>query len=286
MSEKTDIGWTDHTFSPWWGCAHVSPGCASCYAEAWARRTGHDVWGKGGARRLFGDKHWREPLRWNAAAERDGVRRRVFCASMADVFEPRADLDSERAKLWPLIEATPSLDWLLLTKRPEEMTRMAPWSEWPPNVWAGTSVENQEWADKRIPELLEVPARIRFLSCEPLIGPVDLQRWLRVEWAEIAECWGQEMLAAVAGFRPQAHWIIVGGESGRGHRPMVLEWLSSIVAQCQAAAVPCFVKQDSGPRPGQQGRIPDELWRVKQWPESAVPVGAEAGAKFWKGTGL
>jgi hypothetical protein len=127
MGKDSKIAWTHHTFSPWWGCSHVSPGCVRCYAEVWAKRTGHDVWGAKGDRRTFPEKHWREPLAWNAAAQRAGERRRVFCASMADVFEDHPALPPERAKLWPLIEATPNLDWLLLTKRIENVAGMAPW---------------------------------------------------------------------------------------------------------------------------------------------------------------
>ena len=120
MSERTAIGWCDHTFNPWWGCQRVSDGCARCYAEAMAKRTGNPVWGPG-ARRFFGEKHWQEPVRWNAAAERLSVRRRVFCGSMCDVFEDRPDLVEPRGRLWRLIRATPHLDWLLLTKRPENI---------------------------------------------------------------------------------------------------------------------------------------------------------------------
>ena len=175
--KSTKISWCHHTFNLAWGCSHVSPGCSRCYAEVWAKRTGHDVWGARGERRTFGAKHWAEPLAWNAAARHAGQRRRVFCASMADVFEDHPALPPERAKLWPLVEATPWLDWLLLTKRIENVAGMLPWGDsWPGNVWIGTSVENQEWAEKRIPVLLHLPAIVRFVSCEPLIGPVDLRK--------------------------------------------------------------------------------------------------------------
>src|ERR1043166_1801812 len=134
MGKNSSIEWTDHTFNPWWGCVKVSPACAHCYAEAWAKRVGQAVWGAAATRRFFGQTHWREPLRWNAEAKREARRRRVFCASMADVFEPRKELDAERAKLWALIAATPWLDWLLLTKRPGSVGALVPWTTaWPAN---------------------------------------------------------------------------------------------------------------------------------------------------------
>lgn len=119
MARNSPIEWTHHTFNPWWGCAKVSPACAHCYAEKWARRVGLSLWGEEVPRRFFGDRHWREPIVWNAEAQRAGCKRRVFCASMADVFEPRKELEPWRLRLWSLIECTPWLDWLLLTKRPE-----------------------------------------------------------------------------------------------------------------------------------------------------------------------
>lgn len=124
MGIETEIAWTDSTFNPWWGCQRVSPGCERCYAETFAKRVGLQVWGPKQERRFFGEKHWREPLRWNEQAAKAGARRRVFCASMADVFEERLDLAAARARLFGLIRLTPSLDWLLLTKRPENAARL------------------------------------------------------------------------------------------------------------------------------------------------------------------
>src|SRR5579862_1495352 len=143
MGRNSSIEWTHHTFNPWWGCAKVSPGCENCYAETWARRVGQDLWGVKNDRRFFTDKHWDEPLRWNEEAESDGERKRVFCASMADVFEDRADLKPWRERLWTLIEKTASLDWLLLTKRPQNISGFVPWKDrWPQNIWLGTTVED------------------------------------------------------------------------------------------------------------------------------------------------
>jgi protein gp37 len=126
MGEKTEISWADDTFNPWWGCTHASPGCDNCYAETFAHRIGLQVWGnpKTTSRRTFGEAHWRAPLAWEHKALQAGTRRRVFCSSMADVFEQHAQIEMERQKLWPLIEQTPHLDWLLLTKRPQNFRRM------------------------------------------------------------------------------------------------------------------------------------------------------------------
>lgn len=153
MGKETGIGWTRHTFNPWWGCKKVSAGCKFCYAESIDKvYGGGQHWGIGAPRREFGDKHWNEPRRWNKQAVKDGVRRRVFCASMADVFDPEAPAGALE-RLWQLIRETPQLDWLLLTKRPERIASSLPadWGKGWHNVWLGTSVENQEAADKRIP---------------------------------------------------------------------------------------------------------------------------------------
>lgn len=205
MGVTTAIAWTDHTFNPWWGCERVSPGCQHCYAEAFAKRTGHAVWGKTSERRMFGDKHWAQPLRWNAAAEAAGTSAKVFCASMADVFEDRSDVDEARWDLFELVARTTHLTWQLLTKRPQNVASMAPaeWFDaWPPNVWIGTTVEDQQRADERIPHLADIPAAVRFLSCEPLLGPVNLINGLRINAVD---------------------WLICGGESGAGHRPMNID---------------------------------------------------------------
>ena len=226
MGKNSDIEWTHHTFNPWWGCAKVSPACENCYAEAWAKRVGSAVWGVRAPRRFFSDEHWRDPLKWNEQCRKRGIRARVFCASMADVFENRRDLDSTRARLWDLIEATPHLDWLLLTKRPEAVTKLARWgAEWPANVWLGTTVENQEWADKRIPHLLAVPAKVRFLSCEPLLGSVDLSAF------------------AKKGRKSPIHWIIAGGESGAKARPMNPDWARSLRDFATKRAIAFHFKQ-------------------------------------------
>lgn len=187
MGKVTGIQWCDHTFNAWWGCHKVSAGCAHCYAETFSKRFHSDIWGRDGRRRMMGEDYWREPLAWNRAAQAAGVRRRVFSGSMCDVFEDDFKLKTTaemvrkaRYRLFILIRLTPHLDWLLLTKRPENVSKLVPsyWmtGKWPLNAWMGTSVENQDAADKRIPILLGLPAPIRFLSCEPLLGGVDLDR--------------------------------------------------------------------------------------------------------------
>lgn len=187
---------------------------------------GHQLWGTDSPRRFFTDSHWREPLKWNDEAQLSGQRQRVFCASMADVFESRVDLNPQRARLWELIRQTPALDWLLLTKRPQNVARIAPWgANWPVNVWLGTSVENQSLAEKRLPFLLKSPAKVRFLSCEPLLGPLDLRKWFK-----------RDGLYSI-------DWIIAGGESGASSRPMHPDWISSLLHQCTEFDVPFHFKQ-------------------------------------------
>ncbi len=251
MGSQTGIAWTDHTFNPWRGCTKVSAGCANCYAEKMSHRNPAVLgeWGPAGRRVMAAPSYWRLPVQWDAAAKRDGVRRRVFCASLADVFEARPELDAPRRSLFAAIAATPNLDWLLLTKRPENITRLMPEAGLP-NVWLGTSVEDQKTADERIPLLLEVPAAVRFVSYEPALGPV---RFDRIATEELGR------LDALRGFHfvdghnepvptPRLDWLIFGGESGAKARPCDVAWARSVVEQCREAGVPCFVKQ-LGARP-------------------------------------
>jgi protein gp37 len=187
--QNSKIEWTDHTFNPWWGCQRVSPGCEHCYAETLARRYNFKVWGpaKTTSRRMMSNNYWKQPLKWNKAAKAAGVRPRVFCASMADVFEDHPELHEPRIRLFDLMDECQHLDWLLLTKRPENVRDMLLAAARPPGfprrVWIGTSVEDQRRADERIPHLLNIPARVRFLSCEPLLGPVDLSNYLYPKFA-------------------------------------------------------------------------------------------------------
>jgi protein gp37 len=235
MAKDSGIEWTHHTFNPWWGCTKVSPGCKNCYAETWARRIGRALWGPKAPRRELSENYWKQPIAWNAEALRQGERKRVFCASMADVFEDRRDLDAHRERLWKLIEATPKLDWLLLTKRPHKVATLAPYgTHWPHNVWLGATAENQCWLDKRMLELSSLHAKVLFLSCEPLLGPLDFSRW-------IAD--------ARRGDRRLVDWVIAGGESGAHARAAHPEWFSSIRDQCVAAGIKFHFKQWGNWRP-------------------------------------
>lgn len=258
MSDTTHIQWTDHTFNPWWGCSRVSPACRFCYADRDASRYGFELWRRHGERRMLSENNWRKPLKWNRDAEAEGVPAKVFCASMADVFEDHPQLAEPRERLWGLIEATPWLYWQLLTKRPENVAAMAPWGDdWPVNVWLGTSVETQRWADARIPVLLDVPARTRFLSAEPLLGPVDLIGDVHAghDYDDVNGCPHALVCLTcstedheVEYFRREAlipgiDWVIVGGESGPKARPMQIEWARGLIAQCRAAGVAVFMKQ-------------------------------------------
>lgn len=252
MGQTTGIKWTDHTFNPWWGCAKVSSGCQLCYAETFDKRTGGAHWGYSSEGRnplkYFGDKHWREPLKWNRDAEKAGERRKVFCASMADVFDDHAD-PAVRSRLWQLIRDTPHLDWQLLTKRPENITAMLPedWGQGYPNVWLGTSVENQSVAQERIPILIAIPARVHFLSCEPLLGPVDL--WEFNAFSQWDHRGSYDYFQSITGVTERIKvvhgidWVIIGGESGFGARPMEVVWAISLIHQCEDAGCPVFFKQ-------------------------------------------
>jgi protein gp37 len=247
MGTKTKIAWCDHTFNPWYGCRKIGAGCAHCYAEEWARRFGMVTWGRGAPRKRSSAAVWKKPLAWNAEAKRLGVRRRVFCASLADVFDEAAP-GEWRADLFALIRQTPNLDWLLLTKRIFAAQNILlnayppakPRKEWPPvldltwleNVWLGISISNQEEADRDIPKLMEIPARKLFLSCEPLLGPINLNHACQKYKHGITR-----------GLLRQLDWVIVGGESGPMARPMAARWARSIRDQCAAANVPFFFKQ-------------------------------------------
>lgn len=262
MGKDSKIEWTHHTFSPWEGCTKVSPGCANCYAESTNKRWGRDNWGKGKPRLLRSPAYWNQPYKWDAAAKIKGERHRVFCASVADVFDAEAPPGALNA-LWTTIKATPHLDWLLLTKRPERIQGSLPydWGTGWSNVWLGTSVEDQKRAEERIPILARVPARIRFLSCEPLLGPIDV-RGLLVETRE-------------SGRRRDIHWVICGGESGRGARPMDLAWARSLRDQCQETGTAYFMKQVGSraalvtSKGGSEADIPPDLL-IREWPEVAT----------------
>jgi len=292
MGQDSTIEWTHHTFNPWHGCVHVSPACDHCYAEGQARYvlpagwlvigeddgeaprlTRHgdpdrpDIWGAD-APRIFPPPHspvHTAPLAWNRKAAACGERHRVFAASMADIFERHrratvnAAMDRSRGHLFStLIPKCASLDFLLLTKRPHDVTRLVPvaWHErWPDNAWAGTTVEDQQRAVQRLPHLIETPAPVRFVSVEPLLGPLDLRPWLG-----------------------HLDWVIAGGESGAGSRPMQIEWVRSVRDQCVAAGVAFFMKQWGNHAPDASGerlvrlRTKNErLLDGREWNQLPIP---------------
>lgn len=269
MGATTGIKWCDHTFNPWRGCTKVSAGCTNCYAETLSRRNPDvlGVWGDDGKRAMAAESYWRQPVQWNKSAERDGVRRRVFCSSLADVFEDRPELVSPRRRLWDLIMATPSLDWLLLTKRPQNVARMlgpngigvyakegiVPCPQ--PNVWIGASTEDQRAYEERIEHLMSAPAAVRFISYEPALTNLELDanrggvrpwhdgRWLGVDW------------------------VICGCESGAKRRPMRGWWARSVRDQCRDAGVAFFMKQMeiAGSVTDDVNDFPEEL-RIQEFP--------------------
>lgn len=274
MSVNSKIEWCDRTWSPWEGCQKVGPGCDHCYAEAmnhWLRRG--ENWGPGASRRTYGPDHWEKPLRWNARAHVMGLQLKVF-PSVCDPFDNAAPAGA-RAAFGRLILATPSLIWLLLTKRignAEAMLgEMFPGGA-PGNVWLGATVVNQHEADRDIPKLLAIPVSLRFLSLEPLLGPVDLESvtWPGLEAHRVdvlrGGYWNQAPYvvgapAAALGtpkggftnhsdFPSTIDWVITGGESGRGARIAHPAWIRALRDQCAAADVPFLFKQWGQWRPG------------------------------------
>jgi protein gp37 len=276
MAENSKIEWTDHTVNFWNGCTKVSPGCANCYAE---RRDAHyfptvckderapgeeakpSHWGVNAARMLRVEAAANEAMRYERRAVKECRRFRVFTNSLADFFEDRRDLDAARATALESMFRTPHLDWIVLTKRPEEMLALLKraerdtdstgcsdwirrWLGWgqerptpPANVWLGTTVEDQERADVRIPALLRVPAAVRFLSCEPLLGPVDLGRVVIQDGDTLGDALYHQGRGA------GLDWVICGGESGPGARPLHPSWARSLRDQCEVAGVPFMFKQ-------------------------------------------
>ena len=246
MGERTAIEWTDHTFNPWYGCTKISPGCENCYAEGWAKRSGLVEWD--GPPRRASESAWSQPRKWNKEAARTGTRKRVFCASLADVFDNQAPVEW-RNDLWGLIASTPHLDWLLLTKRPQNIAGMLPhvhsayFNPWPwSHVWLGTTAANQEEFDRRWPHLAAVPVARRFLSVEPMLGQMRLvSRLSPKDGGVIRDAAGGQV--DYVDPEPGIDWVICGGESGPGARPMHPDWARDLRDQCAAASVPFFFKQ-------------------------------------------
>ena len=252
MSDKTKISWTDATWSPVTGCTKVSPGCQHCYAADYDKRVGGVPgsrkaqgvarlrWGKGAPRTRTSAAYWRQPLKWDRDAEKSGIRRKVFCGSLCDVFDAEVS-EGDRVDLLELIHDTPHLTWLLLTKRAEQLARHPAFGA-ERNVWLGVTVENQEQAEKRIPLLLAQECALRFLSCEPLLEDLG-----EIDFRGIG-------------------WVIVGSESGPHARPMDEGWVRSIRDQCVSGA-PLFYKQRlDGRRMDSMPELDGRTWR--QFPYS------------------
>lgn len=259
----TKIEWANKVWNPTTGCTKVSPGCSHCYAETVDHRFDHDKVGKlpwafpasrgGRGVTLHPDRlelpfHWKKP-------------KRIFVNSMSDLFHedvPKAFI----GQVFLMMARCPQHTFQVLTKRPDWMAEVVNGIyqnlDLLSNVWLGVSVESQHWADIRIPALLKIPARVHFVSAEPLLARLDLNPYLYGNCQQ----WGGGIDGRVL------DWVITGGESGPKARPADPHWFEQIRDDCQAAGVPFFMKQDSGPRPGLQGRISDELWSVKEFPDA------------------
>jgi protein gp37 len=304
MGDRTGISWTDATWNPIRGCSRVSQGCVHCYAETVAARFSKpgqayegltDSNGRWNGKIITIPLHLRDPIRWRRP-------RKIFVNSMSDLFHENVP-DPVIDDIFAVMALAPLHTFQILTKRPERMrsylskgvanrvadavTRFQGWNPAAvdaargmplPNVWLGVSCEDQATADERIPLLLETPAAVRFISAEPLLGPIELYDYLHpsceCELSEPMSAVDQHDEACPAG-AGNLDWVIVGGESGSGHRPMEPWWLSAIATECFAWNVPLFVKQDSGQKPGRQGRLSDVLWARKEFPlENPVTVDA------------
>ena len=244
--ENSKSEWTDNTFNPWIGCQKVSPGCDRCYAETLMdHRYGRVEWGPHGERKRTSEQNWKKPLTRERQARESGTRVRVFCASLADVWDNKVPVEW-RAELFELICKTPHLDWLLLTKRPANIEKMLkratlrlkPWP-WP-NVWLGTTAEDQNHYNQRWPILRKIPARVRFVSYEPALGPLKL-----------------------GDHSTSPDWLICGGETGAGARMMKKRWARQLLAECQTSEGAFFMKQMTSKAP-----IPKDLL-VRQFPRAA-----------------
>lgn len=298
MAKESAISWTDATFNPWIGCTQVGLGCDNCYAATLMdSRMGRVRWGAGQPRSRTSVSNWRQPRRWNKEAffecsgcgwrgsEKDyaklvkppakaccpdhalvPARRRVFCASLADVFDNEVD-PQWRSDLFSLISETPSLDWMVLTKRIGNVAEMTRGIKLPPNMLLGITVVNQDEANRDIPKLRSIPDVRRFLSMEPLIGEVDLAHNDKLTSRD----------------RYPIHWVIVGGETGAHARSMVLGWAKRIVRDCLNAGVAVHVKQlgryprnregDRHPISDEKGKLMNEwpeILRIRQFPPGSV----------------
>lgn len=319
MAENSKIQWPDHTFNPLIGCTKVSDGCKFCYAEEQMDHRYHKVkWGPTGTRVRTVKDNWKKVERWNCTEwvacaacgwrgpshdliaglfrytcpqckkiEISPTRQRVFCASLSDVFEDHPAWEPVRRDLVSLIERTPNLDWLLLTKRPQnvmpflaEAQSLDPviWLERNSHTWIGTSVENQAAIDARLPIFRSIPASVLFLSCEPLLSALDF-----TFASDICHCGdlvddhgykdGHSPVAMMGSYLDGINWVIAGSESGGHARPCDLAWVRSLRDQCKSLSVPFFVKQLQDPQNPKKlhkelAEFPPDL-RIRKYPERA-----------------
>jgi protein gp37 len=219
MGEQTKIEWVDHTFNPWIGCTRVSAACDNCYAAAMSHRRRWARFENGAPRRRTRDDYWRQPVRWNRKAEASGRRAKVFGPSLGDPFDAEVS-EQWRVDYLRLIEATPWLDYILLTKRPQVAVKFFRDRAVPENLWPGITAETQKMLELRAPAILSIPAKVHVLSAEPLLEPLDLGVLDR-----------------------RFEWVIAGAESGPRARPSHPDWFRRLRAECQAMDVPFFFKQ-------------------------------------------
>lgn len=246
MGEETAISWTDHTHNHWWGCTKIAPGCDNCYAAAFDARFGGNYWDPKQKPRLTAQSNRNKPLKWNAKAEKDGKRMKVFCGSMMDWCDNKVP-DQWRDNLFELIKATPMLDWQLLTKRATLIKKCLPddWGDGYDNVWLGVTCEDMEYGYPRIDELRKIPAKVRFISAEPLL----------------------ERLKNIDKHYKFIDWIIVGGESGSNYRDMEIDWAEYLVAGSETLGIPVWFKQWGG-NTKNKGGCNIFGREYKQWPKT------------------
>ncbi|MCB8766490.1 phage Gp37/Gp68 family protein [Planktothrix agardhii 1029] len=284
----TTIAWTDETINPIVGCSRISAGCEKCYAETAAKTA-----------RLQQFPQYQKVAKWNGTVEFVESQlikpyewkksKKIFICSMADIFHENVLFDWIE-EIFYMIENCPQHTFQILTKRPERMIEFFDWYiarnsdhsvelQWtmPDNIWLGVSCENQAMADKRIPLLMQIPAKVRFLSCEPLLEPINLSKFLPIEWSEIAEDWIESWPGIGSYSTDYPNWIIVGLESGSNARRCDLQAVHSIINQCQTAKVKVFCKQlgtvwakESGTykqdRKGASPELWDKSFNVQEFP--------------------
>lgn len=250
MAEQTKIEWVDHTFNPWIGCTRISAACDNCYAASMSHRRGWARFEAGAPRKRTTAAYWRQPLLWNKKAAAAGKRAKVFGPSLADPFDAEVD-DAWRTDYLGVIEATPWLDYILLTKRPQVAAKFFAGRKVPDNLWPGITTEDQKMLDLRAPIICSIPAKVHVMSAEPLLGELDARKYLGT---------GDRSLS----------WVITGGESGPKARPSHPDWFRSMRDQCSSAGVPFFFKQWGEWTPGENvertsGTARTAVWWNNQW---------------------